>query len=81
MTDTCDISTLKKADTEQSVRRQLSEIRNRLDQAVSIAKAAEICVTAGNLPKALEIAVDIDQLLYEITTLFVASKPRQPKAT
>jgi hypothetical protein len=27
------------------------------------------CVTAGNLPKAIEIDFDIDQLLYETNTL------------
>lgn len=58
---------------EYSVRIQLSEIRNRLDQAASIARAAETCATAGNLPKALEIALDIDQLLYETTTLLNAA--------
>jgi hypothetical protein len=31
----------------------------------SIKKAAETCAAAGNLPKAIEIAVDIEQLLYE----------------
>jgi hypothetical protein len=58
---------------EYSVRSQLSEIRNRLDQAASIAKAAETCATAGNLPKAIEIALDIDQLPCEATTLLNAA--------
>jgi hypothetical protein len=58
---------------EYSVRSQLSEIRKRLDQAASISKAAETCATAGNLPKAIEIALDIDQLLYETTTLLNAA--------
>jgi hypothetical protein len=57
---------------EFSMRAQLSEARDRLDQAVSIAKAAETCATADNLPKAIEIALDIDQLLYETTTLLNA---------
>src|SRR5262249_44846514 len=58
---------------EYSVQIQLSEMRNRLDQAVSIARAAETCAAAGNLPKAIEIALDIDQLLYEATTLLNAA--------
>ena len=37
---------------------QLAEIRHRLDQVASIAKAAETCAAAGNIPKALEIALD-----------------------
>jgi hypothetical protein len=58
---------------EYSIRSPVAEIRKRLDQAASIAKAAETCATAGNLPKALEIALDIDQLLYETTTLLNAA--------
>ena len=44
---------------EHIVAIQSSEIRNRLDQAASIAKAAETCAATGNLPKALEIALSI----------------------
>jgi hypothetical protein len=52
---------------EFSVRAQLSEVRNRLDQAAGIAIAAEACAAPGNLSKAIEIALNIDQLLYETT--------------
>jgi hypothetical protein len=58
---------------EYSVQGHLVEIRKRLDQAASVAKAAETCATAGNLPTAIEIALDIDQLLYETTTLLNAA--------
>ena len=46
----------------------LSEMQNRLDQAAGIAKAANACVDAGNIEKAIEIALDVEQLIYEVNT-------------
>ena len=66
---------------EYSVRIQLSKILNRLDQAASITKAAETCAAAGNLPKALEIAVDIEQLLYVTPTFLNAARSRHRNAS
>jgi hypothetical protein len=51
----------------------LTQMRERLDQAASIAKAAEACAGAQNLPKAIEIALDVEQLLYEVTTILNAA--------
>jgi hypothetical protein len=51
----------------------LTQIRERLDQAAGIAKAAEACASAKNIPKAIEIALDIEQLVYEVTTLLNAA--------
>ena len=45
----------------------LSQMRVRLDEAASIAKAAEACADAGNFGKGIEIALDVEQLLYEVT--------------
>jgi hypothetical protein len=61
---------------EYRVRSQWSEIRNSLAQPASIAEASETCVTAGNLPKAIEIDFDIDQLLCETNTLLNAAALR-----
>jgi hypothetical protein len=44
-------------------------IRERLEQATGIAKAAEACAEAGNPEKSVEIVLDVEQL-YEATTLF-----------
>jgi anthranilate phosphoribosyltransferase len=44
-------------------------IRERLEQAASIAKAAEACAEAGNPEKGVEIVLDVEMLLYEATTL------------
>lgn len=51
----------------------LIQMRERLDQAASIAKAAEACTAAQNIPKAIEIALDIEQLVYEVTTILNAA--------
>ncbi len=43
----------------------LQEMRGRLDDAASIGKAAAACAETGNVHKGIEIALDIEQLLYE----------------
>jgi hypothetical protein len=40
---------------------------------VSIAKAAEACADAGNTKQAITIALDVEQLVYEINTLLNAA--------
>lgn len=42
---------------------QLALMRERLDQA------AEACAKSGNIGKAIEIALDIEQITYEVNTL------------
>jgi hypothetical protein len=51
----------------------LSQIREKLEQAASIAKAADACSEAGNPEKAIEIALDVEQLIYEAGTLLNAA--------
>ena len=51
----------------------LREIRSRLDEAASIARAAETCADTGNIPKGIEITLDVEQLLYEVNTLLNAA--------
>jgi hypothetical protein len=48
-------------------------MRTRLDQIADIAKAAEACAEAGNTPKAIEIALEIEQPIYEVTTFLNAA--------
>jgi hypothetical protein len=52
---------------ETTIKVYLSQMRVRLDEAASIAKAAEACADAGNFGKGIEIALDVEQLLYEVT--------------
>ena len=57
---------------ELMVRTYLTEVRTRLDRAVGIARAAAACAGAGFCDKAVEITLDIEQPLYEATTLLNA---------
>jgi hypothetical protein len=58
---------------EATVKTHLTEMRHRLDQAAGIAKAAEACAKAGNIEKAIEIALDVEQLIYEVNTFLNAA--------
>jgi len=51
----------------------LSLIRQKLEEAASISKAADACSEAGNPEKAIEIALDVEQLIYEAGTLLNAA--------
>lgn len=55
------------------LKNHLAEMRQRLDEAAAIAKAAEACADAGNVDKAVEISLDIEQLIYEVTTFLNAA--------
>ena len=58
---------------EATIRAYLTEIRHRLDKAAGIARAADACAGAGFQEKGLEVALDVEQLLYEATTLLNAA--------
>jgi hypothetical protein len=51
----------------------LSELRKRLDKAAEIARAADACATAGSIDAAVEVSFDVEQLIYEATTLLNAT--------
>jgi hypothetical protein len=51
----------------------LAEMRRLLEEAASIAKAAQACADAGNIEKGVEIANDVEQLAYEVNTLLNAA--------
>ncbi len=57
---------------ELTVRTYLTEVRTRLDRAAGIARAADACAGAGFSDKAVEISLDMEQPLYEVTTLLNA---------
>jgi hypothetical protein len=58
---------------EATIKAYLTEIRNRLDRAAGIGRAADAGAGAGFHEKGLEVALDIEQLLYEATTLLNAA--------
>jgi hypothetical protein len=58
---------------ETTIKTHLNEIRSRLDRAAGISRAADACASAGFHEKGLEVALDMEQLLYEATTLLNAA--------
>lgn len=58
---------------ESAIKLFLGEIRQRLDEAASIAKAAQVCAEGGNVSKAIEIVLDVEQLSYESANLLNAA--------
>lgn len=58
---------------EPALKVYLKEIHTRLDQAASIAKAANACAEAGNADKGVEVALDIEELIHEATRLLDAA--------
>jgi hypothetical protein len=50
-----------------SVKDCIRFIRERLDGATAIAKAAEACAEAGDSGRAIAIMLDVEQPLYEVT--------------
>ncbi len=58
---------------EITIKTYLKEMRERLERATSIAKAAETCAESGNTAKAIEIALDLEQLIYEVNTFLNAA--------
>ena len=59
--------------TEHMTRLYLAEIRNRLEHAAGVGRAADACASAGFHQKGLEVALDVEQPLYEVTTLLNAA--------
>ena len=57
---------------EYAIKLYAREVRKRLDKAATIARAADACAGAGFCDKAVEITLDIEQPLYEATTLLNA---------
>ena len=47
----------------------LKTMSAKLDNAVQVAKAAEACASAGNPQKAIEIIMDVEQLMFDANTL------------
>lgn len=59
--------------TEHTIQVFLRHMHDRLDQASSIAKAAQVCADGGNFEKAIEIALDVEVLTHEANTLLNAA--------
>jgi hypothetical protein len=58
---------------ELTIKIYLKEMRERLEQAAGIAQAADACAEAGSIEKAIEAALDIEQVVYEVNTFLNAA--------
>jgi hypothetical protein len=59
--------------TDITIQSFLVEISTRLNQAIGISKAADACSAAGNMPKAIELALEIEPLVYEVDRILQAA--------
>lgn len=59
--------------SEAIIRAFLQQIRQRLEEATSMAKAAEACPNSGNIGKGVEIVLDVEPPTYEANTLLNAA--------
>lgn len=57
---------MKDSMLKAALKTHLTGMRQRLDQAAGIAKAAEACAESGNIETAIETALDVEQLIYEV---------------
>ena len=58
---------------EVTIKVYLKQMRERLEKAASIAKAAEACADTGNVDKGIEVALDVEVLIYEVNTFLNAA--------
>lgn len=49
------------------------EIRQRLESAMAVAKAAEACAEAGSVEQALSVSLDLEEDVYDVRTLLNAA--------
>jgi hypothetical protein len=51
----------------------IAEVRSKLDQATSVAKAAQSCADSGNASHAVQILMDFEGLGHDAQDLFTAA--------
>jgi hypothetical protein len=60
---------------EITIKFYLKYMRERLEMAASIARAAEACADSGNVEKSIEVALDVEQMIYEIEPSLLHQNP------
>jgi hypothetical protein len=64
---------MDRATAELVIKALIGQVRVLVDDAAGISKAAEACIEAGSPDKAIEIALDLEQPLYEASRLLDAA--------
>jgi hypothetical protein len=60
---------MEHASIEPAIKLIIAEVHNKLSEAARIAKAAEACASAGSITEGIEVLMNIDQLIYEVSRL------------
>jgi hypothetical protein len=58
---------------EATIKARLADIRAKLEKGLRIAKAAEACAVSGRTRKGIEVALGLEQVVYELNTLLNAA--------
>jgi len=58
---------------EITIKAYLTETRARLEKAARIARAAEACAVSGSVDEGIEVALDLEGIVYEVNTFLNAA--------
>ena len=58
---------------DTTVNTSLALVRAKLEKALRIATAAEICAVSGRTRKGMEVALSLEPIVYELNTLLNAT--------
>jgi hypothetical protein len=62
-----------KSTAQAAIKMLLTEIREDLEEAASVAKAAEACAGAGNIDQGARVALGFEQIVYKACRLLDAA--------
>ena len=54
---------------EATIKAHLADMRAKLEKGLRIAKAAEACAVAGRTRKGIEVALGLEEIVYELNAL------------
>ena len=58
---------------DTTVKTSLALVRARFEKGLRIAKAAETCAVSGRTRKGIEVALGLEEIVYELNTLLNAA--------
>ena len=58
---------------EATIKAHLADMRAKLEKGLRIAKAADACAVSGRTRKGIEVALGLEQVVYELNTLLNAA--------
>jgi hypothetical protein len=58
---------------EATIKAHLADMRAKLEKGLRIAKAADACAVSGRTRKGIEVALGLEEIVYELNTLLNAA--------